>query len=141
MRIRSKLKINGKVEIKKYRDGKLISKNIYKNLITNTGKNCLNNVLGGLTYHYLYEIGIGTGTTAVEVTDTTIQDEILSKPFTSVEVSGGNLVITIYIEKSEGIGNWGNLGLKFENGVLFTHLNVTETKTTSDYITIIYTIN
>lgn len=132
---------NGVVTIKKFQNNKLISENTYTNLETDIGKNKASNILGGLSSLYLYYIGIGIGTTAVDASDTAIEDSILTKEFTNVEVMGNKLNITIYIETAEAIGTWGNIGLMFNDFTLFSHLNISEVKTSSDYVIINYEVS
>lgn len=130
--------IKGQVEIVKITNNKIKKRKIYNNLITTAGKYFINQAIGGLTTDYLYYVGIGSGTTDVNITDTSIENEILLKQYTEVEIVGNQIIYTFFIEKAEGIGNWGNIGLLTNNKTLVSHLNISETKTSSDYILIYY---
>jgi hypothetical protein len=81
--MKNTLKLKGIVELKQYRNGKLIAQRNFNNLITTAGKGLASALLGAVgspaacTY-----LAIGTGTNAAAAGDTALQTEITDSGLT-----------------------------------------------------------
>jgi len=112
----------------------------YTNLITNSGKDLLAYWLYSGTAIDVYKIGIGTGTTAVSASDTSIEDEIFRISYDSTTRVGNKIYYYFYVAPDEANATWGNVGLITTDGTLFSHTNCTESKTSSVAKNITYII-
>jgi hypothetical protein len=75
-----KLKLKGKaiIELRK-KDGTVIEREEIDNLIVNTGKQRVAELIGGASSDYFGVIGIGTGTNSPSVSDTELQTEVVKE--------------------------------------------------------------
>jgi len=144
----STIKLKGKVVIKtwdlnngdwKHRPPDRV--NEYENLTTTDGMEILlKKYMAEDSGEYIRWLGVGTGTTTVTASDTEIENEIYRQLITSHSYSIPSLVLTFYFAQDEAVGNWGNLGLILSDGTLLTHVNITESKSSSEVKTVTYTI-
>lgn len=76
--MRDKLKVKGLINLKVYRDGKLIDERKVKNTITNAGLGETTNLMGNVaTPAYFTYLAVGIGTTAATAANTALESEIV----------------------------------------------------------------
>ena len=128
-----------------------IRKKHYKNVFVTFGKNALAQVLAGQVVGDITYCALGTGTTAPAAGDTAMQTEIYRKLISVRSYSGNIATFEIFFTTAEANGSLREAGL-FGNGVgrtasstpgsgqLFCHTAINRTKTTSDTLSIQWTV-
>ncbi len=121
-----------------------IRKSIYHNLVVNTGKQMLAKRLASqandcnITY-----CAVGTGITAPDVLDTTLQTEFFRKVVSTYSYTANIATISTFIGASEGntalkeVGLFGEAAIiDPDSGTLFNRAVIDETKSSSETLTI-----
>lgn len=121
-----------------------------KNLITNAFKEAIADSIRGTTssnrgiatYHAL-----GTGSTAPEVTDTTLETEIARKLVSIRDVTANVASFQTFFTTSEGNGTLREVGLfgdaasaTVDTGTLFARVAINRVKSSNDTLTLLHTI-
>lgn len=123
---------------------------IHRNLVVNGGKEAIADVMRGNTTNSRGQIsycGLGTGTTGVAPTQTTLTTEIYRKKISTRTRSGQTAIFTTFFNTSEGNGTLREAGLFGDNasailnsGVLFCRLLINRTKGINDTLTITWRV-
>jgi len=116
----------------------------YTNLVVTVGKEMIAKRLAGdgndcnITY-----VAVGTDNTAPDPSDTTLGAELARKAVTSISRSGTSVVVRGFFGASEANGTLAELGLFGESasatpdsGTLFNRALISETKTSSETLSI-----
>jgi phosphosulfolactate synthase (CoM biosynthesis protein A) len=106
--------------------GEVVFKN--NNLITTIGKNYLAENLN-TQVAVLDRISIGSGTSTVLISDTTIETTSYTKSFDAKSFSANIFECEIDIAQADANGFWGNIGVLISDSRLFNHINIDYTKT------------
>ena len=127
--------------------GKIISKNEYKNIFCDSGRNSLLNRMAGESKGEITYLALGDDNTAVKITDTALGNELYRKAVTSSSASGLTFSSSTFIPSTEGNHAYKEMGLygddasaALESGTLFTHLLINETKSAGQSVTIDYDV-
>jgi len=122
--------------------------NEYDNLITNTCFSMIADRLsgGGNDCNITYS-AVGTGTTAPTITDTTLETELARKTIVSASYSTNIVSISSFFGASEANGTLAEFALfgeaasaTVDTGTMINHAAISETKTSSETLTIETTI-
>lgn len=112
---------SGRLNLKIYKNGKLIDEDKGHNLIVTTGKEMLAGLLGGSkTGKYITSIGVGTSATDPNTADTSITNAYMV-PVSSVEYTGTTVKFNFAIGNSDANGMAiREYGLFFSDGSIMS---------------------
>lgn len=142
------MKLSTNVEIKIIdKNGRILRTEYLHNIVTNAGFNFIRDILRGVVTSNLVltHFGIGTGTTPVAVTDTTLETETFRDEMTSFTANNAQLICSYYLGLDDcngttiseaGILNQATLGVLFAH-ILFTPI----VKTNSISVSFVWVIN
>lgn len=120
----------------------------YENVVVNVAKAMIADRLAGTGNDCNITYGaVGTGAGVPAATDTTLFTELERKTVTSIASSSNQTLVTVFFGSAEGNGVLTEFGLFGEaagaapdSGTMFNHYTISETKTTSETLTIDVTI-
>ena len=117
--------VTGEIHLKVYRRGKIISEIDDHNLVVESARRRLAQLAAGKVGNYsescITHIGVGSGSTAESVNDTTLENQQLF-PLTSTEVNDRDVKCSFYIANDEAVGlNIREFGLFCSDGTMFSH--------------------
>lgn len=123
---------------------------LVKNMFVTSGKNALASRLAGTTANNKGQItfcGLGTGTTAPALSDTTLQTEIDRKQISVRSFNGNVATFQTFFTTSEAIGTLREAGLfgddatdTANSGTLFCRTAINRTKTSNDTLTLTWAV-
>lgn len=138
------------VEIRDARTGKLKSSDLVKNTFCTVGKNSIADALRGTETNnrgIITWCALGTDATAPDVADTVLGNEIFRKLISVRSVTGNVAQFQTFFTTAEANGALKEAGLfgddassTADSGTLFSHLAINRTKTTSDTLTLTWSI-
>lgn len=146
------IKMTGQCQIiiKDAKTGKIKYDHTSKNMVVTAGKNSIASALQGTTANnkgIITYCALGTGTTAPEATDTTLETEIFRKLISVRGVDGNVATFSTYYTTSEANGELKEAGLfgddasgSADSGTLFCRVAINRTKTTGDTLTLVWTV-
>jgi len=107
------LKLEGNFTLNLFRNGKKIDERTLKNLITNAGKAELANLLGNVSSPVAFTyLAVGTGTTAADVTDTTLEAEIVDTGLARASATVTRVTTTVTNDTTQLLKAWTATGVK-----------------------------
>lgn len=117
--------VTGEIHLKVYRRGKVISEIDDHNLVVESARRRLAQLaagkVGNYSESYITHIGVGSGSTAESVNDTTLENQQLF-PLTSTEVNERDVKCSFYIANDEAVGlAIREFGLFCSDGTMFSH--------------------
>ncbi|MBQ8699524.1 MAG: hypothetical protein IJ521_11100 [Schwartzia sp.] len=111
----------GEFHIEVWRKGKPVSELHDHNLVVNVGRERLARLAAGLSRNHITQIGVGTGTTIEEETDTKLQEQQLF-PLSGVSVDGRDAKFEFIIGENEANGlSITEFGLFCADDAMFSH--------------------
>lgn len=148
---KQKFKIKGVHTFKIVQDGKVVNEFTKENTIVADGRERVGRILAGLeafTEGINYS-ALGTGATAIADTDSQLQAEGARKVRGSSQSNGDEFIVAFYYGPTEANGSWTRYGTFIDgtstpnSGVLFSHVQVTVTKTEGQGLVInsLYTLS
>lgn len=143
--------ITGEVLVEVHsKTGKLKSSKLYRNLVVTLAKNAIAEALRGNVANNQGQItycAVGTSTTSPTLSDTVLGAEIARKLVSVRSASGNVATFKTFYNQSEAngvlkeAGLFGGLATDTANsGTLFCHVNINRTKTSSDTLTLTWTV-
>lgn len=114
-------KCQGEFHIEVLRKGKIVDEHHDHNMVVNVGRIRLASLAAGLSDKYITQIGVGTGKTMEEETDTELQEQQLF-PLSNVSVDGRDAKFEFIIgeDKANGL-SITEFGLFCADDTLFSH--------------------
>lgn len=111
------------------------------NLVVNSGLALMIDNMKVDTDH-LTHIAVGTGTTTVSPSDTTLETEIFRKVISDIDTIVNVLTAETQIETTEANAIWKEIGMftASSGGIMFNRINIDFNKTSSDTVKIKFTI-
>ena len=111
--------IHGEVHLTVKKDGKVVEQWQERNMIVDSGRNKLAQIVGCLYGGGLTKVGVGSGTNEPAATDTGLTDAEYV-PVTSAETDGSMVKLTFSLGADDANGlNIRELGLFFEDGTMY----------------------
>lgn len=98
-------RVNVTIEVEDAITGVLLQRQEVHNLVVTAGRNMLRDFLNGDVVTGLTHFALGTGTTAVIATDTTLGTEVFRDAFTSTAEDTAKLTIRYYLASGDANGN------------------------------------
>jgi hypothetical protein len=135
----------GEVTVQVMREGREIQRTTSKNMVVNTGRDRIAALIAEDSTALPSHIAVGTGTTAVSLTDTAMESEVERNAFTTKTSSSGVATFKAFFSKSDANGSTlTEVGLfdQSSGGTMFCHaiLGVPVVKTSSDSVIISWTL-
>jgi len=99
------IKVRGDVDIRLYRHDGSMEALEYRNLVVNGGKSILAGLLGNssaYTGEYIDAIAFGTGSTAPDVSNTTLQTQVLTKTASASYPAFNSVMFTAVMDVADG---------------------------------------
>jgi len=120
----------------------------YDNLVVTAGKNMIaKRLAGGANDCDITYIAVGTDATAPDIADTTLGTELDRNTLTSIAAAGTAVTVKGFFGAADANGALEEMGLFGEaasatpdSGTLFNHAAISETKSSSETLTISITI-
>lgn len=112
MKGKVKIKIEGKRGTRTYEQN---------NLIVDSGKNVVRDLLRAGSGIALSRIALGTGTTSATVSDTGLETQVFIKNITSKDVADKTLLCKLFVTTTEVSGTFNEVGL-FAGSTLFSRI-------------------
>lgn len=111
----------GEFHIEVWRKGKPVKELHDHNLVVNVGRERLARLAAGLSQNHITQIGVGSGTTVEEETDTELQEQQLF-PLSDVSVDGRDAKFEFIIGENEANGlSITEFGLFCADDTMFSH--------------------
>lgn len=111
----------GEFHIELWKNGKPVNEFHNHNLVVDLGRCRLANLAAGLSNKYITQIGVGTGKTIEEETDTELQDQLLF-PLSNTSVDGRDAKFEFIIGEDEANGlSITEFGLFCADNTMFSH--------------------
>lgn len=125
MRFEDKSEVNGEIKLWLYKQGKLIQKEELKNLVVDSGRERIAQLLGGKTTLTIGYLGVGEGDSVADETDTQLTNQQLIPlrgwDGESVQVEGKDVIHQFWIKSDECNNlNIKEFGLFTKDNVLFS---------------------
>lgn len=127
-----------------------ITKEFYRNLVTTAGKSAIADGLRGTTENnkgIITYCAVGTNATAPALADIKLGTELFRKLISVRSVSANVATFEIYFGVDEANGALKEAGLfgddageTADSGTLFCHVAINRTKTTSDTLSLVWTV-
>lgn len=92
-------------EVRSARTGRVLRRAVQRNLVVTAGKNLVRDLLKGDSTATITHVAVGTGTTAVVVTDTTLQTQVLREAATEKTAASAQLTVKYYLASGSANGN------------------------------------
>lgn len=118
----NKVRIKGRLEIFEYRQGEKVKVLEANNLVVNVGLEHIADRIQNNVQTPMSHIAVGTGSTPVTATDTTLQTELFRKINSNITATDNQYTIETDIDETEALGTWREAGI-FNNSVGGTMLN------------------
>ena len=120
--------VRGEICLKLYRSGKLIDEYVEHNLVVDTGRQRLAELVTGKSNSIISQVGFGSGSDPEASSDTSLQEQILI-PLRPIEdggettkVEGLDAIFYFTLEEHEAVGlSIRELGLFCDDGCMFSH--------------------
>lgn len=97
--------LKGELNIAVFEDGKPLYTETVKNLIVLAGRNLVRDLLKGDVTTGLTYFAVGTGTTAADTSDTTLETEVFRNTITQQTAGAGTLQVKYVLGSTEANGN------------------------------------
>ena len=115
---------------------------IKQNLVVNTGLAYIVDRMKTVPPDPINWIEVGTGTTLVDPTDTTLETPLLRKEVVDMDTIENTLTVNTLFENYEAVDNWKELGMfnAITGGVMFNRINIDFNKTSDDAVIVEFTV-